>query len=228
MKINEYTRIIGDKVILIPYRKHHVEKYHEWMSDEEIRKLTASEPLSLEEEYEMQTNWQLDEDKLTFIVLNRSIFNQSLAETNEQREIEAMVGDVNVFFSKQIDDDEDNDDLIDFSEPRSNKKEKLLNQAEVEIMIVNRDDRRRGFGRESVQLMLNYCMLNIPTLDYFLVKIGEENLASIQMFEKLGFKFQKHIRAFKEISFKLELKKEKENKNLYDLNMEIQNDYLKH
>jgi RimJ/RimL family protein N-acetyltransferase len=158
--------------------------------------------------------------------LNRSVYERSLAETNEQREIEAMVGDVNVFFSKQIEEDEESDDLIDFSEPQSNKEENFLNQAEVEIMIVNRDDRRRGFGRESVQLMLNYCTLNLKSLDYFLVKIGEENLASIQMFEKLGFKFQKHIRAFKEISLKLKLAKKEEHTNLFDLNMKIENDYL--
>lgn len=46
--------IRGDKVVLVPYREEHVEKYHQWMSDPRLLQLTASEPLTLEEEYEMQ------------------------------------------------------------------------------------------------------------------------------------------------------------------------------
>ncbi|CAB0039025.1 unnamed protein product [Trichogramma brassicae] len=62
MKINNTTQITGSKVILVPYKEHHVLRYHEWMKSEELQQLTASEPLSLEDEYKMQKSWFEDED----------------------------------------------------------------------------------------------------------------------------------------------------------------------
>ncbi|CAK9300853.1 unnamed protein product [Gordionus sp. m RMFG-2023] len=70
MKKNRFTYIFGKKVILIPYKKEHVPKYHEWMKNSELRQQTGSEYLSLEKEYEMCQTWQEDDNKCTFIILN--------------------------------------------------------------------------------------------------------------------------------------------------------------
>ena len=43
----------GKKVILVPYTKEHVPKYHQWMQDPARLQATGSEPLTLEQEYEM-------------------------------------------------------------------------------------------------------------------------------------------------------------------------------
>lgn len=40
------------------------------MKSEELQKLTASQPLSLEEEYDMQRSWREDEDSQNFILIN--------------------------------------------------------------------------------------------------------------------------------------------------------------
>ena len=86
MKINEKTVIYGSRVILVPYGKEHVEKYHGWMQSEEILQTTASEPLTLENEYKMQESWREDEDKLTFIILLASDVEDG------HPEIDSMIG----------------------------------------------------------------------------------------------------------------------------------------
>ncbi|KAK7850657.1 n-acetyltransferase 9-like protein [Quercus suber] len=63
----------GKKVIMVPYMEAHVPKYHEWMQDPALLQATASEPLTLQQEFQMQLTWTQDPNKQTFIVLDREM-----------------------------------------------------------------------------------------------------------------------------------------------------------
>ncbi|KAK9296307.1 hypothetical protein QLX08_009639 [Tetragonisca angustula] len=96
MRDNECTKIVGTNVILVPYRKKHVERYHEWMKSEELRYFTGSEILTLAEEFQMQKRWHQDQDKCTFIILDKSIFTETENEIDQPNtaEVEIMIADV--------------------------------------------------------------------------------------------------------------------------------------
>ena len=176
MKINKDTKIVGDKIVLVPYLAQHVEKYHQWMKDPELQELTASEPLSLEDEYKMQDSWQKDEDKCTFIVLDKA-----LLETTGD-EIKAMIGDTNVFFSS------------DGGTP----------VGEVEIMVAEKDYRRGGRGSEAMLFMLRYCAENIP-VKTFQAKIGLKNTPSLAMFKNFHFEEVSRSEVFNECTLQVQI-----------------------
>lgn len=77
--------IAGYPLVLVPYEELHVQCYHTWMQSPELLALTASEPLSLEEEFQNMTSWREDDSKMTFIILDRSLGENF------------MVGDVNLY-----------------------------------------------------------------------------------------------------------------------------------
>ena len=53
---------VGERVILLPYHRRHVPRYHAWMMSPALQEQTASEPLSLDDEYAMQASWHIDND----------------------------------------------------------------------------------------------------------------------------------------------------------------------
>ena len=164
--------IVGKRVILTPYKPDHVQKYHTWMQDPELLFLTGSEPLSLDEEYEMQRKWVKDEDKCTFIVLDRETMEKT------SNEVSAMIGDTNVYFP-------DPDDLT---------------VGEIELMIAEKSFRSKGYGKEVLQLMMDFCVKVIGVRKFF-AKIKQSNAASLHLFSKTGFKEVSQSEVFQEVTY---------------------------
>ncbi|XP_011185532.1 alpha/beta-tubulin-N-acetyltransferase 9 [Zeugodacus cucurbitae] len=181
MRLNENTKIVGKKVILVPYCAAHVEKYHEWMKSPELQELTASEPLTLQEEYEMQRSWREDEDKCTFLVLCRTTYEQT------SDEIYSLVGDTNLFLRIE-------DDVEDVNAG--------CQVAEAEIMIAEPEARGKGYGWEAMLLLLKYALQNL-NIKKFEAKIGTKNEKSLHMFGKMQFKEVSRSAVFEEVTLVL-------------------------
>ncbi|XP_063447457.1 N-acetyltransferase 9-like protein [Mytilus trossulus] len=186
MRKNQNVKIKGEKVTLIPYEALHVPKYHSWMQSEELQELTASEPLSLEEEYDMQRSWREDEKKCTFIVL------QTVGVDEEQDEIGQMIGDVNIFFNEEED----------------------LHCGEIEIMIAEPKARGKGCGKEALFSMMRYGIEEL-NMKRFTAKIGMDNKPSLAMFKSIGFSEISRSEVFSEITLELNIDDDFK-KTLYD------------
>ncbi|RWR71886.1 N-acetyltransferase 9-like protein isoform X1 [Cinnamomum micranthum f. kanehirae] len=174
--------LVGKKVILVPYMNKHVPKYHEWMQDPFLLEATGSEPLTLEEEYDMQLSWTQDPNKRTFIVLDKEMVVGDFVPGKPH--VEAMVGDVNIYMN----------DLDD------------IQTAEIEIMIAEPTSRGKGLGKESILLMMTFAVENCG-IQTFHAKIAESNTASLNLFRKLGFEDVAYSEVFKEITLELPVTK---------------------
>lgn len=175
MKINEDTLLQGHRAVLVPYTPEHVPRYHSWMQSEELQLLTASEPLTLQQEYDMQQSWRDDQDKCTFIVLDIEQWSAPGVE-----EEQCMMGDVNLF-------------LTDPSDP---------SVAELEVMIAEPRFRGKGVGTEVATIMMSYGITKLG-IRKFQVKIGLDNQISINMFQKLKFTEVSRCAVFKEVTMEL-------------------------
>lgn len=145
---------------MVPYMEAHVPKYHLWMQDPALLQATGSEPLSLQQEYDMQLSWNQDPLKKTFIVLDKEMVGEKFVHGNPH--VEAMVGDVNIYMN-------------DLDDPQL---------AEIEIMIAELKSRGKGLGKESVLMMMAYAVQNFR-IHVFRAKIGASNGSSLSLFRKL-------------------------------------------
>eukprot|EP00929_Paragymnodinium_shiwhaense_P077551 TRINITY_DN39943_c0_g1_i2.p1 TRINITY_DN39943_c0_g1~~TRINITY_DN39943_c0_g1_i2.p1 ORF type:complete len:190 (-),score=47.07 TRINITY_DN39943_c0_g1_i2:92-661(-) len=188
MRLNEHVRLAGERCILVPYEACMVPRYHDWMLSPQLQELTGSEPLSLEEEYEMQQTWRQDEDKLTFVVLDKDL--SSDPALGEVAVGGGMAGDVNVFFGGPPIDDEEETGAP--TPPAAHR------EGEIEVMVAEPDSRRKGLASEALRLIMAYCQEKLGT-QVFVAKIKSHNAASIALFERLGFVFVKEIAIFGEV-----------------------------
>jgi DNA polymerase delta subunit 2 len=146
----------------------------------------------------MQQSWRADADKLTFIICrSRSGVALSARQIREGRlDVDSMIGDVNLFIS--------------LAQDEATSKPILL--GELELMIAERSEHRKGYGRSALLAFLQYIIRHETDIlrefqfqgaqpspssqtrgqqsrrfDHFAVKIGESNHGSIALFEGLRF-----------------------------------------
>ncbi|CAM9717515.1 unnamed protein product [Sphacelaria rigidula] len=136
--------------------------------------MTASEPLSLDEEYAMQKSWKEDPKKCTFIILARGRVASTWMLAFEDEEPQ-MAGDVNLFFN----------DLDDKS------------ICEVEVMVAEERWRRKGLAREALLMIMRYGLDELGAKTFY-CKIGDANQASRALFDKLGYARHAYVEVFKE------------------------------
>ncbi|KAF8501049.1 acyl-CoA N-acyltransferase [Russula emetica] len=186
MRLNAHIAIVGDTVVLVPYRVEHVQKYHAWMQSAELRELTASEELTLEQEYEMQRSWQEDEDKLTFIILARPLepIQSEVELTNEDIKALPMIGDVNLFFKNPRDDPEF--------------------EVECEVMIAEPAYRGQRRAHAALVLLLSYACDKLGIRkESFVARIGSANMRSIALFASLGFEVVRTVSVFEQVEMRV-------------------------
>jgi RimJ/RimL family protein N-acetyltransferase len=166
------------------------------MKDPALLEATDSEPLSFEEEVDMQQSWRDDAKKCTFIVHSGELckVDESVESVNVVENLKSMVGDVNLFLS-EIDDDEEDD-------KSEAKREKTRLQAEIDIMVAKHGYTRKGIGRAATCAMLLYGA-NALGVHRFFCKINEGNKASIKLFESLGFVQCDYAACFKQVELEL-------------------------
>lgn len=170
--------------------------YHSWMQQQALLDLTASDRMTLEQEYANQISWTQDptsqpstsppppnphplppltpspplSPEVTFIILDPSLPPTPLPSCS----LGAMCGDVNLFLHPY-----------------------LSPSAELEIMIAEPASRHKGIATDALHLMMQFAR-SAYTVPSFVVKVGGGNEASLALFKKLGFEVVEYVEVFDE------------------------------
>ncbi|KAI0490874.1 acetyltransferase domain-containing protein [Xylaria cf. heliscus] len=187
-----------------------------------LREATASDLLSLEEEYENQQSWRAAHDKLTFIVCEPAAAavapSSGVIHAGEDDAPPRMVGDVNLFLTPL-----DDDDGSVNGDDKQEKDDTRYLQGEIDIMIAAPEHRRKGRGEAAVRAFLRYLgarhgdivgeyvsaaaaagTINTARIKRLVAKIHADNAGSIRLFGNLGFRRDGDPDYFNEISMALD------------------------
>ena len=166
MRENATVVLDGAVARLVPYLRCHVGRYHAWMQDEELLRLTCSEQLTLEEEQANQQSWLDDPLKLTFIVCAER-------DASPSDPAVGMCGDVNAFLfpvEPEIEDDESQQPPPPPPPPRQRALHEGEWSAELEVMIAEPSRRRSGLARDSLLLMMHWLLEHVPRISFLVRK----------------------------------------------------------
>ncbi|NQX76184.1 GNAT family protein [Gilvibacter sp.] len=145
------------------------------LSNDAVR-LRALEPQDLDFLFEVENNTAIWEVSNTLVPYSRFVLKQYLEQAH-----------LDIYSAKQlrlvICTAEDSKalgfvDLFDF-DPKNKR-------VGVGIVVYEPDNRRQGYAREALSLLIPYCFDHLGLHQVF-ANIGAQNLASIQLFEALGF-----------------------------------------
>lgn len=182
------------------------------MSNQDIQEATASEPLTIDEEYENQQSWRESHDKLTFILCKPAAINGapgSFVQAGEVDSPDEMIGDIN-FFLYPWDDEPERD------EPDASGAPPRYCVGEIDIMIASGNDRGKGLGKAAVPTFMHYIWSNRaailreyqpaapPELKFLMAKIKATNTHSIALFKSIGFEQEGHVNYFGEVKLVLQ------------------------
>ena len=189
MRVNFTEAVATRRLLCRPYRAAYVPTYHGWMQDPWLRAATASDALTLEQEYAAQRGWVDDDDKLTFIFFDaEAAAAAGAAGAGAPAATAGMAGDANLF-------------ILDAAAARDEYWPGGAGRggvAEVMVMVGEPRMRRRGYAREAVIALMRYGAERLGVRG-FVAKIAADNAASRALFASLGFREAKAVPAFDEV-----------------------------
>ncbi|MCB0409515.1 MAG: GNAT family N-acetyltransferase [Flavobacteriales bacterium] len=119
-------------------------------------------------------NWEVSDTKDAFIKKQIEDFVQSTHDIYINQQYRFMI------CLEQTDEAIGCIDLFEFNEQQK--------RVGVGILIGNEKERKKGFARQSLQLLVDYCKNQLKVRCVF-CHIFKENTNSIRLFEKCGFRF---------------------------------------